>query len=415
MIGVILAGGYGIRLLPITLRTPKCLLPIAGKPNIYYLIRLLKGAGIKQIFISMNINQLKIREYLGSGERFGVKLKYIIEKTRGEEDKLGTVGALQNLVEKIGVPKECILVGGDNFVFGLDLSRMREYAGDGVARIVLYYLSDKSKVSQVGVVELDKQSGRILRIQEKPRAEDAISRVACTLFYHLRARFFEDCLKEYIRMKRLKGERADVIGKLWEQFVASIPVYGYLFKGIWGDIGTPKSYLEINRAAMGLIKGRISRGASLAKEGKLKGEVQIARGARIEKGVEIRGPVMIERNCWVRKGVKVGPYVHLMHGSEIGEGCNISSSIIFEGVRIGRDSSLKGCIVDGKAIIGSEVEIQPFSILGYGCKIGNGSKVLRSSKIWPKLSIGSDSLIRGEITCELLGEMAELRRSCYWR
>ncbi len=116
---ILLAGGYGTRMQPLSWPPPKVLLPIAGKPGIRHILELLRDAGIHDVIISLNTKQRRVEEYLGSS--LGpVKIRYCYEESNGDKDKRGALGAIAHVVSTFGVPKECIVIGSDNFIYGLD-------------------------------------------------------------------------------------------------------------------------------------------------------------------------------------------------------------------------------------------------------------------------------------------------------
>ena len=168
MKGIIMMGGYGTRLQPLTLRTPKPLLPIAGKPNVDYLVEKIQAGGIKNVVISANKNNVKVREYLTNED-----VEFIIEDTNSDKDKLGVVGAIKYLKSIFG-SDDYLILAGDNFFHGLELKDVKDYHNNEKpdATIGLYQLQDKSEVEKFGVAVLDAKN-RITSFQEKPKPEEA--------------------------------------------------------------------------------------------------------------------------------------------------------------------------------------------------------------------------------------------------
>lgn len=420
MKAILLAGGYGTRLNPLSYRTPKCLMPIAGKANILHLIEMLKKADVNEIILSLNTTQMKVKEFLGDGKKFGVNIKYIFEKSTCDKDKLGAIGALQYVIRSFGIKEEILVVGADNFIYGLDASNFREFhkRNKGIVTIALYNLADKTKVEQFGIASINEKTGRILKFQEKPKVEEAISRLASTLFYQINEKFFDKYLPIYISEKEKKGEKPDKIGDLWQYFVNKIPVFGYVFEGIWGDVGNAETYINVNKEVMNFLKRDISNKANISENAFISGNgVVIGENVVIEEGAKIKGPVIIERNCTIKKNAIIGPYTYILHDSYIGSKSLITGSIIFENVKIGERVRCEDCIIDGFSEIGNDSIIESYSIIGYKAKLNDGCRIFTKSKIWPYMYLEKDGITEGEIIFpEILNTHLgkELEESKYW-
>ncbi|MFH1443199.1 MAG: NDP-sugar synthase [Candidatus Micrarchaeota archaeon] len=403
MKAILLAGGYGTRLYPLTLRTPKPLLPVAGKPILQYTIDLLAAAGIKDIIISLKENQEKIEHFFGNGKKSGVKIRYIYEPLTDEEGKMGSVGAINYVLAKVGAEEGALVIGGDNFIVGLDMRAFTESHRQRKAHasIALFELASATEVQLFGVAKTD-SGGRITHFQEKPKPEEALSKLASTAIYALHPKFVNEHLPAYTEMKRKKGEKADKIGDLWEHFVKDLHISGYPFQGIWGDIGNCEDYLQTNRKAFDLLSKQARNGT------------KISPIAKIAKTAEITNPVVIEEGCVIKENAKIGPYVHLMKSCEIGVSAQISNSILFEGCRIGDKCIIENSIIDGKVAISQNSSVTDFSMVGFECRIGEHSN-LSGAKVYPKMSIQENSTVEGELLNSITPLTKELRDSCYWK
>jgi NDP-sugar pyrophosphorylase family protein len=393
MKALILAGGYGTRLHPITLRTSKCVLPVAGVPNIVHLINRLKEAGIDDIIISMNKNQESIEKVLGDGSRFGVKIRLIIEETSSDRDKLGA--------------DDFIIAGGDNFFSGLDIKEMINFhkKRNSDATIALYHLDDRSLVKNYGIAVLEGE--KITSFQEKPSVEDALSNLAAIFFYIVSRKFVENELPDYIEKN---PEKADRPGDLWEYYAKKMTVNGFVFSGFFGDIGNAKTYITSNTEAMKSIISNISEKAMISSDSKIVGDrIIIGDDVVIENGVKIVGPVMIEKGCRIMNGSEIGPFVTVLKGTEVGSKSAISNSILFEKVRVGEGVRMHGSIADGKSSIGSGSVIESGSIIGYSSELSDNIKVLESSRVWPFKSVESE-----EISGDVISDTDLIRDSHYF-
>lgn len=397
MKALILAGGYGTRLHPITLRTSKSVLPIAGIPNIIHIFKNLKSAGIKDVVISLNKNQESVRNVLGDGKRFGINLEYVMEETSSDEDKLGAIGAIRYVIETVGTD-DYVVIGADNFFHGLDIEEMIKFhkKTKSDATVALFELGDKSLVSNYGIAVLDKE--RIIAFQEKPRIEDALSTLASTAVYIMNKNFLDANLPEYLESNKDKHDRP---GDLWVHFAKKLNIGGFSFSGFWGDIGNAGAYLKSNKSAMEMLEENISENAKISEYAELAGEnIQVEEGVVIEEDVIIRGPVVLKKNCIIRKGSVVGPYVLVLRETEISEGCEITNSVVFERVNIGSGVKISGSIIDGKSVISDNCVIESNSIVGYGSRILKNSKISESSRVWPHIILDEETIVDGDVMSE---------------
>jgi mannose-1-phosphate guanylyltransferase/phosphomannomutase len=408
MKGVIMMGGFGTRLEPLTLRTPKSLLPLAGKGNIIYMIEKMEEAGIGDIIISASTKNKKVEEYLA-----GKNVKFVFEDTNSDKDKLGVVRAIEYVKSMVGVD-DFLVLGGDNFFEGFDMKSFCEYhkSNKPAATIGLFQLEDKSLVEKYGIAVLD-ESNRIVNFQEKPRMEEAKSRLASTFIQAISSEFLENHLGEYIKNEINQGRKPDKIGSMWEHYSKKLTVLGKDFRGYWGDICDAREYLKANKVAMKSLKtaGRI-KGVKTHGEGIVVGEDVV-----FGKDVKLRGPVLIDSGVQIKNNALIGPYSHVMKGSVVGEASIVENSIVFENSKIGDLCRLNECIIDGNAVINDRCSIESGAIIGFQSELGRNTKVFSNSRIWPFMETGDDSVVHGYIKWPVIeSEMRnKLVDSCYWK
>jgi len=410
MKAVLLAGGYGTRLAPITMRIPKVMIPIAGKPSIQHLIEQLREAGIVEIILSVNTTQKKIEEYFGNGSTFGVKISYIYEHTKSDAEKPGAVGAINNIIQessKKGAEKDdYIIIGADNFVWGLNLKKFIEFYGEkkAEAAIALYDLPNRSDVEHFGVVQLDEHE-RIIRVQEKPKIEETISKLASTAIYLMSEKLAFEKLPDYVKTQKEQNKKPDRIGDMWINFVeTNSQVYGFKFSGFWGDVGSAQTYIETNKFAMNLIKTK--------QNGKTMQRI-ISETAQIDKDAKIKDPVIIEDGVKIEKWAVIGPYTHIMKNSTVHEGARVSNSIVFENAVIEKKAEVEEAIIDCRAHVKEEAKIESYSIIGFASKAGKKTRVMPRSKLMPFIELNDNTILEGEaklsINCDKIED--ELKRN----
>lgn len=400
MKALILSGGYAKRLQPMSLRTNKSMLPVAGSPNIGRIIEKIAEAGITHVVISMNVNQENMKKFLGDGSKFGVKIDYVVENSHGDKDKLGTVGALKYVIDNFG-SDDFVVIGCDQYYEELALEDMiNSHKNSGaLVTIALYYLEDKAMIKNMGIAVINKNEN-IVSFQEKPKIEEAKSRLASTLTYVINKEFFDKYFDKYLSHKSKKCEKPDNIGELWTFFANKIKISSYKIKGKWWDIGNIKSFLQVNAYSM---------------DKKNNGN-KIGKNVSIGEGTRIINPVIIENDCKIGKNSIIGPYTHIMKGTTIGDSCSIMNSIIFEHVQINNEVKIENSTIDGKVKIGNNSAVHSYSNIGYKVSLGDGCRIFSGSKIWPFIKVGDRAVVEGDLKFSLNNTkfLKELHGSEYW-
>lgn len=338
MQALILAGGQGTRLRPLTVNTPKPILPIANRPFLLYQIERLCEAGITDIILSLNYKPEKISEILDDGSRFGVKIRYLIEPV-----PMGTAGAYRFASEFL---KETTIVLNGDILTDLELSKVVEEhrKREALATIVLTRVENPSAY---GLVETEKD-GKIKRFLEKPSAE-ILAQIKCDTInagtYVLEPEVLDLIPKgenysfEYGLFPELLRRR--------EAFFAHIPNENY-----WLDIGTPQRYLQAHHD---LLAGKV-------KDFKDKTDFETID---FPENVEIDQKSLIAGDCVINSGAKIINSV-LGRGVCIKEDTVIENSVILPNTIVEKSASVFN------AIIGNNCNIGSYSIIGAGTVLGDG-------------------------------------------
>jgi len=336
MKGIILAGGSGTRLRPLTHTGPKQLIPIANKPNIIYCLEDLKNAGITEIGVILGNNMPeKVRALLGDGSRWGVKITYIMQ---GEPK--GIAHAVGCAEEFVGDDPFCVYLG-DNILKG-GIRYMKEtFENSDLESLVA--LCEVSEPQKFGIAELDGE-GNIIRLVEKPK--NPRSNMALIGIYFFRKSIFP-IIRNLKPSWRNELEITDAIDNLRKSTgkVKAIPV-----KGWWKDTGKPEDILMANHLVLEDIESE-NKGV-LEGDVRLIGRVKIGENTIIRDSV-IRGPVIIGSGCTIGPNTYIGPY------TSIGDNCTIINGEIESSIVI-NDSYIK-CgekIIDSLIGAGSRIVSQ---------------------------------------------------------
>lgn len=343
VVAIILVGGFGTRLRPLTLRTPKALLPIFNVPFLSYQLALLKKAGVRNVVFALGHHAASLRNSLLHLRPANMKFHFAIEKT-----PLGTGGGIRNafgIVEKIGGKEPRVMVFNGDILFDINIGDfIRSHVRAGAACSIA--MTKTNEPSRYGVIQTGTHR-RIRAFLEKPR------HIRGTAWINAGAYLFESAL-----LRRIPAERAVSIER--ESFPGflklGIRMIGYPLKGYWNDIGTPESYLQAHLDLAGRRFGGMPP--------KMAGRVVRRAGARICLGEASR----IGRNVRCKGVVTIGPSVH------VGDDCQLEDLVVLRGSRIGQGASVRGGIIGQNVRIGSHAVIRPGHVIGDGAVIPDYSR-----------------------------------------
>jgi mannose-1-phosphate guanylyltransferase len=324
---VLLVGGLGTRLRPLTNERPKSIVPVLNKPVLEHTIAYLKHHGIRDIVITLNYLPEVIEEYFGDGTDFGVKLTYFME-----EEPRGTAGAVKNAESYLDGP--FFVLNGDVFT-DLDLSEMLAFHRRKKAQATIA-LTQVQNPSAYGVVETT-DKGRVQRFVEKPPPG-----TETTNWINAGTYILENNVLELIPPGcNYMFERG-----LFPQLVQTgRPVYGYQYKGYWLDMGTPAHYREINRDFM---QSRINCILQKNVSSKI---LYDKKKTHIHKTAVIKPPVVIDEGCTIGEGVQIVGPAAIGKNSRIHEHAFIEDTVIWDGVTVGAGTRIKGCIISSGTVI----------------------------------------------------------------
>lgn len=361
---VIMAGGAGTRLRPLTCEMPKPLSPIAGNPCIFYILNLLKSHGIDEACITLQYRGDDIRR--AAEQVHELALHYPEEK-----QPLGTAGSVANCREFLD--GDFIVISGDCICdFDLTAAAAYHYSHGGIATIVLTKVKNPL---EYGVAVTD-DNGVITRFIEKPSWSRAYSDTVNTGIY-----IFSQEIFDYIPKDKPSDFSKDVFPALMKK---SVPIHGYIADGYWCDIGSLSAFMQCNYDVLGGLLRYRPVIAALS-------EKRVTNPA----GAEITEPVYIGKNVSA-DGAHIGPYTVVGDGCVIGKGSRIENSILFDGTAVGKGSSLRSCIICG-AKLGSEVSAGEFSVVGKGSEIGAKTIISAGVRVYPDNIISPGSFIRNTV------------------
>lgn len=353
MKGIILHGGHGTRLRPLTHTGPKQLLPIANKPMSEYCIESIKEAGIKDIAIIIGgIGSNKVKEYYGTGEKFGLCFTYI-----EQDSPKGIAHAIQLCKEFVKNEKFLVFLG-DNII----QKSIREFAlkfeeSNFDATVLLCKVDNPSRFGIASVT-----NGKITKIIEKPK--NSSSDLAVTGIYFLTSKIFKiiDNLKPSWRNELEITDALDILLEKNNNLSYEI------ITDYWKDTGTPEDIINAN----GQLIEKMNEYFFGNKEDNvsINGKVIVGKNSLIKSNVIINGPVIIGENCLINSGTIIGPNVSIGNNSTISK-CNVVNTIIMENCKINLNMNIYNSIISNNSEIISDNKLnnEKVFLLGEGTKI----------------------------------------------
>jgi len=369
MKAIIMAGGEGTRLRPLTVHRPKPLVPVGGKPIMLHIIELLKKHGFEEAIATVHYLADEIEGYFGDGQEFGFSLRYSVE-----DIPLGTAGSVKKAAETFNVNETLLVLSGDSLT-DIDLSEAIAFHKDRGA-LVTIILSRVSNPLEYGVVIVD-ETGRIQRFLEKPSGDEAFSDTVNTGIY-----IIEPEVLSYIGNQQFVDFSQNLFPKLLQE---GKPLYGFISNGYWCDVGNHTTYMEAN---FDILYGKVS---VILDGEEIRPGVVVGEGVELGE-VEIEPPVYIGRHTrFEGRGKIIGPAVI---GAEnvLQEEVKVERSVIWDKVFIGRSANLFGCIVAEKTIVGDRTKIGEGAIIGDRCNLEQDVIVRPFVKIWPDKIVERSSL-----------------------
>ncbi len=341
MKAILLAGGKGTRLRPLTLHTPKPVVPIFDRAFLHYQIDLLKQVpDLDEVILSLNYQPRRIEEVFGEGEGTGVKLRYVVEPA-----PLGTGGAIRYAAQ--GITDTIVVFNGD-VMTSVDVNAVleRHRAANARATIVLTPVDNPAAY---GLVETD-ADGRVTRFLEKPKADEITCDTINAGIYVLEPETFDRIPKD-VAYSIERGYFPSLTER-GETFVA------YIDRGYWIDIGTPEKYIQVHRD---MFEGRYDAGIYRGGDRLLP---LISPEARVDDGATLVAPCFVDAGAHIKAGAVVGPYAVIGRGVVVDEGAQLRNTIIWPNTRIGQNAVLDGPILGRNCHIGRNVSITGNAVLG---------------------------------------------------
>ncbi|NLN41228.1 MAG: NTP transferase domain-containing protein [Clostridiales bacterium] len=373
MKGIIMAGGAGSRLRPLTCDLPKPMVPIMNRPVMHYSIELLKKYKIEDIGVTLQYLPKMIQNYFGDGSQYKVKLHYFIEDT-----PLGTAGSVKNAQEFLD--ETFIVISGDALT-NIDLSKAIEFhkSKKSIATLIL----KKVEVPLEYGVVITNQDGAITRFLEKPGWGEVFSDTVNTGIYIL-----EPEVLDYFQPGIKFDFSKDLFPMLLEE---KIPMYGYITEEYWCDIGDTKSYLQSH---FDVLDG--STGITIDTTQR-EGNIWIEEGVHIHPKAKIKGPCYIGQNTIIAEDAVIHPFTVIGSNCYIGQNSSIKNSVLWDHDILDKNIEIRGSILCNNIRVGNNTRIYEGSTIGENTYIKEDVTIKPDVKIWPRKIIDQGIVVEDNV------------------
>jgi len=373
MKAVVMAGGEGSRLRPLTIRRPKPMVPIAGKPVMEHILHLLKRHGITEVIVTVQYLASSIEDYFGNGSQFGMRITY-----SREDVPLGTAGSVKNAEDQLTEP--FLVISGDALT-DYNLTDIIRYHHEKKALATLT-LAHVPNPLEYGVI-ITNEEGHITQFLEKPSWGEVFSDTINTGIYVLDPQIFA-----YFE----KNKQYDFSQELFPLMLnKGDPIYGYIANGYWCDVGNLPEYM---RANADVLQGRVDVEIPAKNMG---GNIWCEEGVEIDEDAQLYGPIYLAHDCKIKSGAIVHGPSTIGHYTILDERSQVDRSIVWNNSYIGERAELRGAIVGSSTNIKSKAVMFEGSVIGDNSIVQEGAIIQPNVKIWPDKEIESGAVVNSSI------------------
>ncbi|MGA2521123.1 MAG: sugar phosphate nucleotidyltransferase, partial [Acidimicrobiales bacterium] len=379
MKAVIMAGGEGTRLRPLTSNQPKPMLPMANRPMMEHVVTLLRQHGFEDIVVTVAFMANAIRSYFGDGSEFGVRMVYATEET-----PLGTAGSVRNARDELD--ERFVVISGD-VLTDIDLTSLVDHhdSKGALATIALKAVDDPL---EFGIV-ITGEDGSIERFLEKPTWGQVFSDTINTGIYVLEPEIFD-----FIPGGRSVDFSEEVFPAVLE---SSKPLFGYLAGGYWEDVGTLEAYL---RAHQDILDEKVAVQVSGFP---LRPGVWLGKGAEVDPSAHVAGPAIIGDNCHVGAEVTLGEFCVIGANVRIGDNASLERTVVHDNAFLGSGVRLDGCVLGRSCDLRRGVRCEEGVVLGDETFVGADALIKSGVKVYPFKTVEAGATVNSSIVWESRG------------
>jgi mannose-1-phosphate guanylyltransferase/phosphomannomutase len=381
MKAVVMAGGEGTRLRPMTANQPKPLLPVANRPIMEHVLRLLRRHGLTETVVTVQFLAALVRNYFGDGHELGMSLSYATEVL-----PLGTAGSVKNAQEALR-DDTFVVISGDALT-DVDLTDMIAYHRR-MGALVTVGLKAVPNPLDFGIV-IAREDGRVERFLEKPTWGQVFSDTVNTGIYVMEPEVLDE-----VAADTSVDWSGDVFPKLLER---GAPVYGYVMEGYWEDVGTHESYL---RAQADVLRGKVD--VHIAGFEVSPG-IWVGKGAEVDRDAELVGPLVIGDYAKVEAGATLRECSVIGNNVVVKGGAELARAVVHDNVFIGPRVSLRGCVIGKNTDVMRAARVEEDAVIGDECVIEEDAYISNGVKIYPFKTIEAGAVVNTSVIWESRGQ-----------
>ncbi len=379
MKAVIMAGGEGTRLRPLTSNQPKPLMPLANRPMMEHVVHLLKEHGFEEVVVTLAFLPQTIRTYFGNGAEFGVQMAYATEET-----PLGTAGSVRNAQAQLG---ETFLVISGDVLTDIDLSALVAFHKEKGAMATIALKSMENPL-EFGIV-ITREDGSIERFLEKPGWGQVFSDTVNTGIYVLEPEVFD-----YIPEGESVDFSSDVFPRLLED---GKPLFGFVAEGYWEDVGTLEAYHKAHQDVLDRKVAIDIPGFRMAKG------VWLGEGAEVDPDASIEGPAVIGDYCRVEAGANIREYTVLGANVMVRADAFLERAVVHDNAYLSQGVRLRGSVVGRSCDLRAHARCEEGVVLGDNCFVGEHAVINSGVKVYPFKTVEPNAIINSSIVWESRG------------
>ena len=380
MKAVVMAGGEGSRLRPMTANLPKPLLPVANRPVMEHVLRLLRRHGVVDTVVTVQFLASLVRNYFGDGDELGMALQYATEQR-----PLGTAGSVKNA--ETALQDDTFLVLSGDALTDADLTGMLEFHRRSGA-LVTVGLKAVPDPLEYGIVICD-PDGRVNRFLEKPTWGQVFSDTVNTGIYVMEPEVLAEVPAD---------TEVDWSGEVFPKLLArGAPLYGYSFEGYWEDVGTIESYRQAHLAVL-------NREVEVEIEAfEVSPGVWLGEGAEVDPDAEVVGPVLVGDYTRVEPGVRLQAYSVLGANVVVKSGASIERAIVHDNVFVGPRATLRGCVIGRNTDLMRSARVDEGAVVGDDCVIEQEAFLSAGVKVYPFKTVEAGAVVTSSVIWESRG------------
>ena len=376
-----MAGGEGTRLRPMTANQPKPLLPVANRPIMEHVLRLLKKHGFDETIVTVQFLAALVRNYFGDGEEFGMSLRYATE-----EMPLGTAGSVRNAEDELR-NEPFIVISGDALT-DMDLSALVQYHKDNGALLTVG-LARVPDPLEFGIV-ITEEDGRIQRFLEKPTWGQVFSDTVNTGVY---------VMEPEVLAEVPPGEIVDWSGDVFPKLLKrGAPLFGYISDRYWEDVGTHESYMK---AQADVLAGRVQTDIAGFE---VSPGVWVSEGAVVDPDAVLTGPLCIGDYAKIEAGAHLREFTVIGSNVVVKEGAFLHRAVVHNNVYVGQGVTLRGCVVGKNCDVMRLARIEEGAVVGDECVIEPEAYLSAGVKVYPFKTIEAGAVVNNSVIWESRGQ-----------